>query len=330
MTEYASKISPHETEKSSTHRVVRVMERLHAEEVFGFPKLSKEFLDSLSFDDFTRWTDMLNGIVREIPISKRGMNGSGHIIEGNDHLGYGVRYQPPAAADRTLLMREAFERTKALKDPEIAGLELAFAVNAIHPYDDGNGRTGRMLYSLLARGYAGTDDDKAYYSAILENTKGRDIVNPDPSLVGIDKVLARRAHNKIVKERGINEPIPTYVLDGYNGAFANEETPDQLAVSSDISVDARNKLHDVLMDSPFVATTILTVVPFEQIAQYIKSYDGGKRVAIDGDSFVASLSEEQIQDLYRASQIGKREYVRSLIELSEDDFREIQATYHSR
>ena len=154
MTEHVATPVAHEKIQDH-HKVVRVMERLHAEEVFRTPELSKEFLDSLSFEEFTKWTDMLNGIAREIPVTERGMKGSGHIIEGNEHIGYGVRYQPPAPIDRRVLMEEAFKRSQAIKEPRLAGLELAFAINAIHPYNDGNGRTGRMLYSLLARGFAG-------------------------------------------------------------------------------------------------------------------------------------------------------------------------------
>ena len=328
MTERVTKSAPFEEEKEY-HKVVHVMERLHAEEVFGTPELSKEFLDSLSFDEFTKWTDMLNGIAREIPTVERGMKGGGHIIEGNEHIGYGVRYQPPVSSDRKLLMEEAFKRAQTIKEPKLAGLELAFAVNAIHPYDDGNGRTGRMLYSLLTRGYTGTVDDKDYFTAILENTKGRDVINPDPSLNGVDKILAKRARNEAAREKGIAESIPTYVLDGYNGAFANEETPDQLAVADTISDGARQKLHDVLRDSPFEVATIISVLPREQIMPYIKSYDEGKRVALDGDALVASLSEKQINDLHEASRAGKREYVRALINLSEEDLREIQGMYSS-
>lgn len=329
MTEYVTEQSSQE-DKKDYHNVVRIMERLHAEEVFTTPEKSKEFLDSLSFEEFTKWTDMLNGMARKIPVSERGMKGSGHIQEGNEHLGYGVRYQPPAPSDRTVLMQEAFERAQKMADPKLAGLELAFAVNAIHPYDDGNGRTGRMLYSLLSRGYSGTGDDKEYFTALLENTKGRTIVNPDPSIKGVDTILAKRARNAAAENRGWDGPIPTYVLDGYGGAFVNEETPDQLMVSDDVSDDARMKLHNVLRDSPFEAATLIKALPPEQIKPYIKALDNGSRVLIDGDQLVATLSEEQINDLYEASQLGKREYVRSLINLDEDDFKEIWSIYNSQ
>lgn len=303
------------------------MDRLHGEEIFATPEVSKEFLDSLSFEEFTKWTDMLNGMAREIPAPQRGMKGTGHITETSFLHGSGVAYRPPADSDRVPLMKEAFERSKKVSDSEKAGLLLAFTVNAVHPYDDGNGRTSRMLYSLLAHGYDGSLGDKEYFTSLLENTKGREVVDLNPSRQHIDYVLANRMAKAAAAEKGLEEPLPTYVFDGYNGAFVNEQSPDQLTVGPNISSEAREKLHFVMMDGYFTIATFLKVLPVGQIRQFIKSFENGKRIALDGDSLLAGLTEDQIDQLYETAIKNKREYIEHIINLGDDELTQLAELY---
>lgn len=53
------------------------------------------------------------------------------------------------AAVRNILADEALDDRRALRK---AGLTLAGAVNYIHPFEDGNGRTGRIMHYLMENG----------------------------------------------------------------------------------------------------------------------------------------------------------------------------------
>jgi hypothetical protein len=308
-------------------KVVRVMDRLHAEEVFATPEMSKEFLDSLSFEEFTKWTDMLNGMVREIPVPERGMKGDGSIQEGLVGNDFSISYQPPVPEERVALMKEAFERSKQFEDPQLAGLCLAFSVNVIHPYSDGNGRTSRMLYSLLSHGYDGSDEDKNHFTELLKNGAGRRVVKTDPSAKHIDSVMAGRISKSVAKEKGFKGVVPSHIYDGYDGVAIDIQQPSMLTVGESINDESREKLHYVMKDEPFNMAAFMSVLPLDQFESSIRVYDGGKRVQLDGESLVAGLSKEQIDELSILSKSNKINYVRDLINLSDSDYREIADIY---
>jgi hypothetical protein len=67
--EIVSNTLPSQHEGVST--TIKVMDYLHADELFTTPTFSKSFFDSLSFDGFTKFLDMVNGIERGIKVQYR-------------------------------------------------------------------------------------------------------------------------------------------------------------------------------------------------------------------------------------------------------------------
>jgi hypothetical protein len=247
------------------------------------------------------------------------MNGSGIIEEIGMLTGSSVQYRPPQPIDRVPLMEKAFQRAQEVSNPEDAAIILGLAITAVHPYNDGNGRTSRLVYSLLQHGYNGSDEDKSYYTAILQNTKGRDIINLDPSLAGIDRWQTGIMAEKAAKEIGYVGNLPTYEVRAYGDAFAGELTPADLVVNADISEEGRNKLHLAIADNniQFAIPQILRLMHEKGIEpnSYIRNHTDG-RCVIDGGIVVKSLTESDIDNLYGETHIAKRLYVENMINMS--------------
>jgi hypothetical protein len=299
-------------------KTVQLMERFHAEEIFRTPEDSKQFLDSLNFKDFTRWLNFVNGVEREIPRSDRGIKGNSVVMSESALFGSEVMYQPPHQGYRKELMELAFDKAQSADDPRVAALTLGFAINAVHPYPDGNGRTARIVTALLSQGFDGSEESRQYYSALLENQKGRDVINPNPASHGVDNRIVDELAEMVVEKTGHDSRLkrPVIVLGGYGDAMAGEYTSDVLALSPDISDNGRNSLQRVLQNRQLAVLSIAAALPPERISPHIHEHNNGS-VYIDADALVPSLSEEEITKLLKSSLLAERKYVKCLIDFSD-------------
>lgn len=311
----------------SIAKTVRAMNYLHAEEIFSTPEQSKEFLDSLSFEDFVKWLNFIDGIETNKPIKDRDMGSNSYIEaqrKGDDTI-Y-CKYRPPYPMHRPELVKMAFEKSQSVEDPKIAGLTLSFAINAIHPYDDGNGRTARVIYSLLSKGYSGSDEDKNYYSKILVNTLGQELINPNATACGLEEEIANNLNEECRKKYGYD--AESIILTNIAGSYRDKnddwicagfETPQDLAVSKDISPDDKIRLHTVLNDSRFTMTSFYRTFSPDRIKKFIVKRDQGygEGSFISGKGFVSSLSSEEINKFFYESSKVKYEYVKRVINFSD-------------
>ncbi len=315
-------------------KTVKYMERMHASEVFATPEQSKEFLDALSYDDFKQWIGFVNGVERGIPRSERGQVSDSHVSSESPLMGTGVEYRPPHKNFRDKLLKMAFEKARSVDDPEIAGLTLGLSLNAIHYFEDGNGRTARMAYSLLSRGYNGSQEDQVYYSSLLENTKGREVVNPNPAVSGVDNKIRSEMFEKIQEKSGYAEAFgdnpPTYVHDGYPNVMAGEYSPAELAVSDNIDATGRLMLYHTMQSGGMTMTSLMATFGPDRVKDFVRTSSDGARTCIDGNAFLPTLTEEEIQKWRNNSELASVSYVRRLINVADrDDVAEIAKYYNN-
>ncbi len=313
-------------------KTVKLMERLHAAETFSTPEQSKKFLDSLSYEDFKKWTGLVNGVERGIPRSERGQVSDSHVQSANPLMGTEVEYQPPHKDFRDRLLKMAFEKAQSLDDPQTAALTLGLSINAIHYFEDGNGRTARMAYALLSRGYKGSQEDQAYYSSLLENTKGREVVNPNPAVSGVDKKIRSEMFTKMQKNSGFAEAFgdkpPTYVFDGYPNAMAGEHSPDEIAAGDEIDATGRQMLYHIMESGGMTMISLMTTFGPDRVRDFVRTSPDGARTFVDGNAFLPTLNQEEIAKWWNSSESAIASYVQRLINVADrEDIAEISAHY---
>ncbi|MHB1865228.1 MAG: Fic family protein [Candidatus Saccharimonadales bacterium] len=325
-------LSPHDTQELAI--TVRYMERLHASEVFATPEKSKEFLDTLNYDDFKRWIGFVNGVELGIPRTDRGKVGDSFVQSSNALMGQEVEYRPPHISTRDQLLKSAFEKAQSVEDPKVAGLVLGLSINAIHYFPDGNGRTARIAYALLTRGYDGSEGAQNFYSNLLKNTEGRAVVNPNPSESGIDKVIRSEMREAVLQSSGYTEAfagkMPTYVFDAYPDTFAGEFTPDRLAVSDDIDKQGRGMLYSTLESGGMTLISLMKTFDPDRVKPYVRTSKDGQRTFVDGSKFLPTLSQEDIKNWWNNSELAIANYVQRLINIADrDNVSELVAYYES-
>lgn len=303
-------------------QTVKVMNRLRAAEIFATPVHSKEFLDSLEYEEFKKYISYVNGVVRQIPAPARGQVSGSVVSAEGDLFGTSIEYRPPHKNVRDRLLEIAFEKSQTIDNPEMAALTLGLSLNAIHYFSDGNGRTARLAYALLAKGYDGSEEDQEYYSQLLENTAGREIINLNPAISGIDKKIRLEMSASIAEKRGYMEAafggaIPTYIHGGFNDAMEGETTVRDLAVAANIDEQGRNRLYRTMESGGMSMTALMLAFKPERVKEYVNVSSDGARVFIDGDSFIPTLSNDEIKTWWTKSEDSIVHYVLRVINVSD-------------
>jgi hypothetical protein len=186
----------------------------------------------------------------------------------------------------------------------------------------------------LSKGYNGSPEDQQYYSALLENTKGREVIDLSPTISNIDSKVRLELRAKVQEQSGYLDAFdgdpPIAIDDPYPDVMV-EKTPDSLAVSEDIDEKGREMLYQTLgVPSMAIISLMLTFKP-ERVRDFVREGRFGGGYEIAGDKFLPTLTQEEITEWWRNSQVVLASYVRRLIDVSDrDDIEEIAARYRKQ
>lgn len=172
--------------------VVDFLHRIKAERVFGNEESKRDFIKRISFGQFKGWLERVNGMLRSVPIGERGFDGKDVALVPNPEqedkmatafLGERTPEYPPREDDKEELVEEMFSLAQRMEaegaDLKDIALLMSSGINAIHAFEDGNGRTGRLLNYLLTTDYKESEEQVDYLKKLL-GENGRLFINVDP------------------------------------------------------------------------------------------------------------------------------------------------------
>lgn len=272
---------------------------------------------------------------KTIPTTERGKASNSHVMFEGGLMGTEVAYRPPHQNFRDKLLKMAFEKAQNLDDPEMAGLTLGLSINAIHYFAGGNGRTARITYALLSEGYDGSLETQERYSSLLENTKGREVVDPNPTISGIDRAIRSEMFSGVMENRRYSSEAfdgkpPVSIYGGYPDAFAGEYSPEELAVADDIDAQGRLMLYRTMESGGMTMISLMTTFEPERIRDFVKTSSDGSYAYLSGNDFLPTLSKEEIIKWWNSSERAIATYVKKLIDVADrEDAAEIAAYYNA-
>ncbi len=215
MPEFQKQIDEGQLREQQAGKITDFLERIGAYEyvqrLITHPEAKEEF----PFEKFKDFLVRINGIARDIPIHERRTDGESVHLEG---LGTSA---VPRHEDKEGLLQEAYTSLEKIT-PEDRAYLLPAMVNEVHLFNDGNGRTSRVLHTLLTTFDSREAFDEALIAAVGED--GRyDSPDMDPSLIGPDreKIVLRRHGIKFANEKDFSPVAP----DDMRGFFAVTEKP---------------------------------------------------------------------------------------------------------
>ena len=150
-------------------------------DTFSNQPSKREFLATMSDQDFADLLCSINGLVQ-------GKNkDSWGFYDKTVHLtGHIETIVPPRPQDKHELIKNITDSARKMNQEGRSlsdiGLMISVAVNSIHPWEDGNGRTTRVLYSLIAE-----EKEKRNGANIshLLSEDGRDSLQTDTSSISV-------------------------------------------------------------------------------------------------------------------------------------------------
>lgn len=130
-------------------------------EVFSNEKSIRQLIDTLSEQQFIQLLNGLNGIIRGVGKESWGM------AEGEMEISGAMESEAvftAKAKDKPLLLAQMIRVAKKMNQEQRSMNDIALLVsvttNAIHPWEDANGRTSRLIFALLEEGYARINENR--------------------------------------------------------------------------------------------------------------------------------------------------------------------------
>lgn len=261
----------------------------------------RELISKLSDDDYIELIEGVNGILRGRDKNDWDMDGVGVTATGQEVVGAHIF---PRHSDKQEILRKTWEAAKQMNEDgrslEDIGMLLGSLLVETHPFNDGNGRTSRLVYTLMKDGF----DPKKLTSVLGED--GRDEVDMALSKIYIDRMFFE---NRTPDTLGIHGVLPDDELPYGKIVFPSDSDPE--AAESLVNAGRNDEklfqltLYRFLHDNPSLSVDDLT-----------KQY--GERRIILVQKLLNKLSAEDVVHLAEMYWTAKKEYTESMIDIFEN------------
>lgn len=315
----------------------KVFEFLDRANFFDIRKSDEQFedwLQTLKYEDYSNYLTRLNGLLRDVVIQDRSVDGSG--VQLTFGITGDISYLPPADEQKDHLMRETFEALKSIPDNNDRALLAYYSLQAIHPYMDGNGRTGRVLHELLSDNGKELTEDKL--SLLLDHNKeghsgtgqGRDtfaerVLRPDKAYYLVNREVAKEVLGEQFVEENGSIFVAAYVGVGQvSDAVKEKLSPEESVLVEKILgegevnhfpfrgivlaklIQEKPELQQYLYQAAFQLDASRGVVPEDY---------GKKPFAIHGEEIMQNLTEEDARRLIEIHKEVKEQFIKHMIEI---------------
>ena len=306
----SEKINTPELREKSADRMVRFLdfardiaplEGKKIGEVFGEEDTRREFIEHLSDRDFIELLSGINGILRDKEKTDWSVDGGPVMLSG-----FIEESIPPRQEDKEPLLKETLDGVKIMNKSgrtlEDIALLLGSSINAVHPFADGNGRTGRLVYALMRDGY--NEETKPEIKKLL-GEYGRDITDVYSAMTMF------HISNLIKSEAGADDPE----LNPHHITNLFYHLPKlKISFQPEIPSDMKDKMifsiqHD--HEDMFLAM-FKYIQNNPEIYKYIKEFP--KRSALMLEQLIPDLNTQEIEKIFDMYWKIKQDRVRLFID----------------
>ncbi len=277
----------------------------------------RQWMEWLSFQDFEDHLVRINGLVRQVRIKDRRVDGESVSIQTQFD---DVSYIPPQASDKRGLLEKSFEQAKTLPEKD-AGLLLYFALQAIHPFVDGNGRTGRLLYLLLEKGSAkqavGKDELENFLIHDGDSGPGREsftqkVRSPEQVYSEVEKLLASDVLGPEItdKFKRVFSGLQSGTIESFTNKKLSEETKTTLTRLMSEGGGGNFAFRNIVLLKYLKDNGLFEADTIEDESRQLLRFDGNK--------ILENLSEEEANEIMAMHANLKKQFVEKLIDIISD------------
>jgi len=300
-----------------------------------------EWFKGLSYQEYEDYVTRLNGILRQSPTNKRSVDGQNVQVQASFMTLTQAEYLPPYPEQKDTMMQETFDALKKISNPEDKAMLAYYSLQAIHPYTDGNGRTGRLLYEVFSED--GKNLTENNLSELLDhNSKGhggvgvgrgtfsKKILPPEKAYVFINRETAKDFLGKdFMQEYGL-----IYDRCSSESFLSN-------SVSEKLPEKERKLIDDILCEGSIhgfsfrdlVLTKLMKESP-EKFNKYLfpseviggKGASGGafledygkKMYIFEAEDMMRDLTEDDVKRIFELHKDLKKSFIKNLIDVFEN------------
>lgn len=273
------------------------------EEVFENEQSKRDFLADLSREDFVTLISGINGILRGKKKEEWSMDGGAvALVPGAQNPDSAVI--PPRAEDKPKLFEELHEGMKMMiegnRDISDIALLLASGINEIHSYGDANGRTSRLIYTLLTENF--DDVGKEKIRDVL-GEYGSFHVDINPGFIGSER------DDVIHREIGVDDLVrnPENVTNLFRNSWEDMKFRDG------VTDDMKEFFKDIREDSIhrfYAAFQLISKLPNKN--SFLKAYDGRSVILVE--QLASELDKDQMSELVEGYWFLKKRKAEVLID----------------
>jgi hypothetical protein len=289
-------------------KLIEFLDKINAFEFFQNLNENKEKID---FETFKSFLIRLNGIARDIPIKQRKFDGKNVEISGGF---LGETILPPREEDKEEILEFAFDSAKDLSLEDDAYM-IPAVVNALHMFNDGNGRTGRIINLLLSC------KDKEEFNTKLAKALSADgrFDSPDinPGLIEdeIEKHLLQRDYNW---EFGIDEETGQHYTAHYKVKPVATAEYSEIDKSKKDFLDKISKYEKIRSssDTRYILTATAEALDDEKYNSILMTNGMNKKMI--SPLKMESLSDREWNRIFNYYYEYKKQHARNLVWVFED------------
>lgn len=281
----------------NTAKGIEVLEGRSVEEVFSDEKSVHALISVMSEKQFIELLNGLNGIIRSAKKEDWGM--TKYQMEISGAMDSETAFTPSLEDRAALLSRllsAAKEMNKGGRSMEDIALLVSVTINAIHPWEDANGRTSRLVYTLLAEGCA--SDFKERFSRLMSEEGSDELTTDARSLSGdLDHILRAEHYMEV---SNLFSDIPTKEFRFVDGVADQQKDKLVRAFKAESFACLAIAVSDFLKDRG-------------DAKAFIRDYPDGRSVILF-DQLVSRLSSEEIVKILADRERIQRQKVELLID----------------
>lgn len=264
--------SEEELRNERGEKVVNFLEHINAYEYIQNLLVNPKELEKVSFNAYKDFLIRLNAIARDIPVKKRTFDGQGVQLKGFMSEAF-----PPRDEDKEKLLEYSYNKISSVKNKGDEAYMLSSIINAVHLFEDGNGRTSRILYTLLS---SPSKEESQNQLRLALSTYGRyDTLDINPGLINYNiEELILKKHGWDFHDTKDNEKVSFKIgevntlvtLDDYDKNFHyNQEKIENSEKEAQKLIELFDK------NNPYLITAVYEVLNKKDLLQSVFLKQGG-------------------------------------------------------